>query len=38
VNYVEYYHGGDKPYLVTTGDDRQVVPLFLHRSFSRLTL
>ena len=23
VNYVEYYHGGDKPYLVTTGDDRQ---------------
>lgn len=22
VNYVEYYHGGDKPYLVTTGDDR----------------
>lgn len=24
VNYVEYYHGGDKPYLVTTGDDRLV--------------
>ncbi|KAK4053418.1 Coatomer subunit beta' [Microbotryomycetes sp. JL201] len=24
VNYVEYYHGGDKPYLVTTGDDRRV--------------
>lgn len=24
VNYVEYYHGGDKPYLVTTGDDRTV--------------
>ncbi|SCZ92621.1 BZ3500_MvSof-1268-A1-R1_Chr5-2g08039 [Microbotryum saponariae] len=24
VNYVEYYHGGDKPYLVTTGDDRQI--------------
>ncbi|ORX33386.1 coatomer WD associated region-domain-containing protein [Kockovaella imperatae] len=22
VNFVEYYHGGDKPYLVTTGDDR----------------
>lgn len=22
VNYVEYYHGGDRPYLVTTGDDR----------------
>jgi coatomer subunit beta' len=25
VNYVEYYHGGDKPYLVTTGDDRFVL-------------
>ncbi|KDQ15522.1 hypothetical protein BOTBODRAFT_158406 [Botryobasidium botryosum FD-172 SS1] len=24
VNYVEYYHGGDKPYMVTTGDDRTV--------------
>lgn len=24
VNYVEYYHGGDKPYLVTTGDDKCV--------------
>ncbi|KAG9050527.1 hypothetical protein FS837_004711 [Tulasnella sp. UAMH 9824] len=24
VNYVEYYHGGEKPYLVTTGDDRLV--------------
>ncbi|GAA5820114.1 hypothetical protein JCM10212_000447 [Sporobolomyces blumeae] len=24
VNYVEYYHGGDKPYLVTTGDDRLI--------------
>ena len=24
VNYVEYYHGGDKPYLVTSGDDRLV--------------
>ena len=24
VNYVEFYHGGDKPYLVTTGDDRCV--------------
>ena len=24
VNYVEYYHGGEKPYLVTTGDDRWV--------------
>ncbi|PWN35624.1 putative SEC27-coatomer complex beta subunit [Meira miltonrushii] len=24
VNYVEYYHGGEKPYLVTTGDDRTV--------------
>jgi hypothetical protein len=24
VNYVEYYHGGDRPYLVTTGDDRLV--------------
>lgn len=22
VNYVDYYHGGDRPYLVTTGDDR----------------
>ena len=22
VNYVEYYHGGDKPYMITTGDDR----------------
>lgn len=22
VNYVEYYHGGEKPYLVTCGDDR----------------
>lgn len=27
VNYVEYYHGGDKPYLVTTGDDRFAFPL-----------
>ncbi|OXG44894.1 coatomer beta' subunit [Cryptococcus neoformans Bt120] len=24
VNYVDYYHGGDKPYIVTTGDDRLV--------------
>lgn len=24
VNYVDYYHGGDKPYLITTGDDRYV--------------
>ena len=24
VNYVEYYHGPDKPYIVTTGDDRTV--------------
>lgn len=24
VNYVDYYHGGDRPYLVTTGDDRLV--------------
>jgi coatomer subunit beta' len=24
VNYVDYYHGGDKPYIVTTGDDRYV--------------
>ncbi|TIA88151.1 hypothetical protein E3P99_02775, partial [Wallemia hederae] len=24
VNYVEYYHGNDKPYIVTTGDDRLV--------------
>ncbi|CCO27533.1 Coatomer subunit beta' AltName: Full=Beta'-coat protein [Rhizoctonia solani AG-1 IB] len=24
VNYVEYYHGADKPYIVTTGDDRTV--------------
>ncbi|BGP37532.1 Coatomer subunit beta' [Rhodotorula kratochvilovae] len=24
VNYVEFYHGGDKPYLVTTGDDRLI--------------
>lgn len=22
VNYVEYYHGPDKPYIVTCGDDR----------------
>jgi coatomer subunit beta' len=22
VNYVQYYHGGEKPYIVTTGDDR----------------
>jgi WD40 repeat protein len=22
VNYVDYYHGGDRPYMVTTGDDR----------------
>lgn len=29
VNYVEYYHGGDKPYLITTGDDRLVSSLFL---------
>jgi WD40 repeat protein len=24
VNYVEYYHGGEKPYLITCGDDRCV--------------
>lgn len=24
VNYVDYYHGSDRPYLVTTGDDRTV--------------
>ena len=24
VNYVEYYHGTDRPYLITTGDDRYV--------------
>lgn len=24
VNYVEYYHGGDKPYMITTGDDRLI--------------
>ena len=24
VNYVEYYHGGDKPYIVTVGDDRLI--------------
>ncbi|WWD16221.1 hypothetical protein CI109_100647 [Kwoniella shandongensis] len=24
VNYVDYYHGGDKPYFVTTGDDRLI--------------
>ncbi|CDZ98718.1 coatomer beta subunit [Phaffia rhodozyma] len=24
VNYVEYYHGGDKPYLITCGDDRLI--------------
>lgn len=24
VNYVDYYHGGDRPYIVTTGDDRCV--------------
>ena len=22
VNFVEYYQGGEKPYLITTGDDR----------------
>lgn len=21
-NFVDYYHGGDKPYMITTGDDR----------------
>ena len=26
VNYVDYYHGGDRPYMVTTGDDRYVRP------------
>lgn len=26
VNYVDYYHGGDRPYMVTTGDDRSVSP------------
>jgi coatomer subunit beta' len=25
VNFVEYYHGGDKPYLITCGDDRSVL-------------
>lgn len=29
VNYVDYYHGGDKPYIVTTGDDRLVCSSFL---------
>ena len=24
VNYVDYYHGSDRPYLVTTGDDRTI--------------
>ncbi|PKI85599.1 Coatomer subunit beta' [Malassezia vespertilionis] len=24
VNYVDYYHGADKPYMITTGDDRTV--------------
>ncbi|WFD42995.1 Coatomer subunit beta' [Malassezia psittaci] len=24
VNYVEYYHGSDKPYMITTGDDRTI--------------
>ncbi|KAL7424314.1 Coatomer subunit beta' [Cryptotrichosporon argae] len=24
VNYVDYYHGGDRPYILTTGDDRTV--------------
>lgn len=24
VNCVDYYHGGDKPYLITGADDRQV--------------
>jgi len=32
VNYVEYYHGGEKPYLVTTGDDRFVTSLCLQVS------
>lgn len=27
VNYVDYYHGGDRPYMVTTGDDRSVSSL-----------
>lgn len=24
VNYVDYYHGSDKPYMITTGDDKTV--------------
>ncbi|WFD32317.1 Coatomer subunit beta' [Malassezia sp. CBS 17886] len=24
VNYVDYYHGSDKPYMITTGDDRTI--------------
>ena len=24
VNYVEYFHGGEKPYMLTVGDDRTV--------------
>ncbi|KDN46808.1 putative SEC27-coatomer complex beta subunit [Tilletiaria anomala UBC 951] len=24
VNYVEYYHGGDKPYIITCGDDKTI--------------
>ena len=34
VNYVDYYHGGDRPYMVTTGDDRYV-PLLPHFQFQR---
>lgn len=38
VNYVDYYHGGDRPYMVTTGDDRWVSSLFaLTLSTSRIT-
>lgn len=35
VNYVEYYHGGDKPYLVTSGDDKCVI--FLDGALHPLT-
>src|SRR5882757_2615889 len=37
VNYVEFYPGADKPYLVTTGDDKTVkVWDYLSKSYQRL--
>lgn len=37
VNYVDYYHGGEKPYLVTCGDDRSVLQRQLLHFFLYLT-